>query len=149
MRSARVALVGTMLALGLASAKTAQARATTEWSYRLDEVFSTAQRFIRVDRGCRITDKDPDSAFVIFECPIDEKKTAHGALELFKSEQRNHENVRVQITLSDDSHGAELRFLELLERKLRDERGLPREPVKKPAPTPLAPPDMGAPKSPF
>lgn len=127
------------------SSRVASARATSELNYRLDEVFSTAQRYVRVDRGCKITDRDADSAFVIFECPVpgDDKKVTRGALELFRTEQRGREGVRMQVTLSDDPHGAEIRFLELLERKLREERGLPRE--SKP-PAPSGPPDAGTSK---
>ncbi len=127
-------------------ASVASARATSELNYRLDEVFSTAQRYVRVDRGCKITDRDADSAFVIFECPVsgDDKKVTRGALELFRTEQRGREGVRMQVTLSDEPHGAEIRFLELLERKLREERGLPRENKKPPAPS--GPPDAGTSK---
>jgi hypothetical protein len=50
--------------------------------------------------------------------------------------------VRAQVTLADDPRYVELRFLELLERKLRDERGPAPPPIRTPAPAPPAsPPD--------
>jgi hypothetical protein len=121
------------LVLGL-TAHHALARAQTELPYGLGEAFSTAVRFVRVDRGCKVTDKDGDAAFVTFECD-DAGKTKRGMLEIF----RVADGVRAQITLGDDTHGMELRWLELYERKLRDERGtpVPPQPLKdKPKATP-------------
>jgi hypothetical protein len=91
-------------------------------------------RFIRIDRGCAILDKDADAAFIAFECKEDEK-ARRGALEIWRAGQ----GVRLQVTLPDEPHYMELRFLELLERKLRDELGTAPPAPKKP------PPDGGAP----
>ena len=44
--------------------------------------------------------------------------------------------MRTQVTLGDDTHGMELRWLELLERKLREERGTPAPPPPPAAATP-------------
>lgn len=136
------AVLATLLVPGHAAA-----RAQSELSYRLEEIFSTALRFVRVDRGCTITDKDPDAAFVMFECPVDgggaSKKVSRGALELFHNGPRGRDAVRIQLVLSDEPHGAELRWIELFERKLREERGAPVAALK-PPPAPSAP-DMGKP----
>ena len=105
------------------------ARAETRLQYGKEEAFSTALRFVRIDRGCAIIDKDADAAFVTFECS-DEGKLRRGSLELFKVAG----GARAQITLGDETHGMELRWLELYERKLREERGTP-----VPAPKPAAP----------
>lgn len=113
----------------------AQARAQSDLPYAVAEAFSTALRFVRVDRGCKVIDKDADAAFVSFECD-DGGKVKRGSLELFKVAT----GVRMQVTLGDETHGTELRWLELFERKLREERGTP---------TPLpAPPPPAAPKPP-
>ncbi len=105
------------------------ARAGTDLPYPLGEAFSTAVRFVRVDRGCKVTDKDDEAAFVAFECS-DDGRTKRGVLEIFRVDH----GVRAQITLGDDTHGMELRWLELYERKLRDERGTP-VPTPPPAPS--------------
>lgn len=112
------------------------ARAQVDLPYGVPESFSTAVRFVRVERGCKVTDKDPDAAFVAFECS-DEGKIKRGTLEIFHAGS----GVRAQITLGDDTHGMELRWLELFERKLRDERGTPTppQPVKDKTP----PHDLG------
>ncbi len=112
----------------------AQARAKSDLPYSLAEAFSTALRFVRIDRGCKVVDKDADAAFVTFECS-DDGKIKRGSLELFKVAA----GVRMEVTLGDDTHGMELRWLELYERKLRDERGTPTPPpppAAAPAPKP-------------
>jgi hypothetical protein len=108
----------------------AQARAQADLPYGLGEAFSTALRFARIDRGCKITDKDPDAAFFTFECQ-DDQKARRGAVELWRTDR----GVRVQVSLGDDPHYMELRWVELIERKLKEERGTPPAP-NKPAPSP-------------
>ena len=115
------------------AAPAAHARAASDLPYTVADAFSTALRFVRIDRGCKITDKDGESAFVTFEC-VEDEKTRRGSLEIFKSGG----GVRVQVTLGDDPHYLELRFLELYERKLRDERGTPPPVTRRPLPLPDA-----------
>jgi hypothetical protein len=129
---------GLALLFTLSIASNASARAQTDLPYALGEAFSTALRFVRVDRGCKVIDKDADAAFVAFECD-DDGKVKRGSLELFKVPA----GVRTQVTLGDDTHGMELRWLELFERKLRDERGTPTPP---PVPQPPTPPAARSPK---
>jgi hypothetical protein len=119
---------------------TALAKASSDVPYSVGEVFSAALRFVRIDEGCKVLDRDPDAAFVTFECK-DNEKIKRGSLEVFRSSVNGQEGVRLQITLGDDPHYVELRWLELLERKLRDERGTPVPPTPKPPPPP--PPDAG------
>ncbi len=117
---------------------TAWARAQADLPYAMSEAFSTAVRFVRVDRGCKVVDKDAEAAFVAFECS-DDGRTKRGSLELFRvaGEGPRKELVRAQVTLGDDTHGMELRWLDLFERKLRDEHGTP------PPPPPPAQPAAG------
>ncbi len=112
-----------VLALPTAS----EARSSATFAYSLDEVYSTTVRFIRIDRGCTITDRDPHAAYLMFECK-DGKQVRHGALELYPTP----DGVRGQLTLTEEPEYMELRFLELLGRKVRDERGEPRQPVVAP-----------------
>ena len=129
---------GLALLFALFVASNADARAQSDLPYALGEAFSTALRFVRVDRGCKIVDKDPDAAFVAFECD-DDGKAKRGTLELFKVAG----GVRTQVTLGDDTHGMELRWLELFERKLRDERGTPAPPAPPPPPAAVTKKDGG------
>jgi hypothetical protein len=134
-----------MLAFGLPALiapSVVAARASSALPYPLPETFSTAVRFIRVDRGCQVTDKDPDAAFVTFTCEEEGSSSRRGSLELYPTDANGQPAVRVQVTLGDESHGTELRFLELLERKLKEERGTP---VPVPGKKPKAPVDGGSP----
>jgi hypothetical protein len=127
--SALCACVTTLALLTvLTPERRAQARAQSELQYGIGEAFSTAVRFVRIDRGCKVVDKDADAAYVAFECGDGEAKTRKGSLELIKT---GAGGVRAQVVLADETHGMELRWLELFERKLRDERGAP---VAVPAP---------------
>ena len=120
----------------------AQARATSDVAYSLGDVYSTTLRFVRLDKGCKIVDKDPDAAFVAFECKEDER-VKRGSIEMFRSSIGGRDGVRLQVTLGDDPHYVELRWLELVERKLRDERGTPPELPAKAPPAPAKPPSDG------
>ena len=125
-------------------AATASARSQTDLAWPPRDVFHIAVRFIRVDRGCRITDKDQDSGYITFECDGDTPKSVKkGALELIPMEVQGRGGVRMQLTLADDPRSMELRFLELLERKLRDERGPALPPMPKPHPPSDPPADAG------
>jgi hypothetical protein len=115
----------------------ALARATSEVLYSQSEVYSTAVRFVRIDKGCKLTDQDPSAAFVAFECE-DGGKIKRGSVEIWKTPSGTH----LQVTLGDDPHYVELRWVELIERKLREERGTPPPPAH-PRPAPDNP-DAGA-----
>jgi hypothetical protein len=112
----------------------AHGKATSDVGYGLPEVYSAAVRYVRVDRGCKLIEKDADVAFVAFECKNDLGKASRGTVEMFKSNVQKHERVKLAVTLPDEPHYIELRFLELLERKLRDDLGSPAPPpTDKPA----------------
>jgi hypothetical protein len=101
----------------------ASARATSEVPWALADVFSTSVRFVRVDKGCKLVDQDGAAAFLTFEC-VEDGKTKRGSVEMWKSGSGAH----LQVTLGDDPHYMELRWVELIERKLREERGTPPPP---------------------
>jgi hypothetical protein len=127
-----------LVAAALLLPTTVFARAQSEYPYPLADAYSTAVRFVKLDKGCDIKDKDPDAAYVAFECK-DDDKSWRGHLELFRAQVDGHDGVRVAAAL-DQPHYVELRFLELYQRKLKDERGTPPPIPKKPEP---APPDGG------
>jgi hypothetical protein len=125
---------------------TAEARSQTDMLWPLSTVYPIAVRFVRIDRGCDILDKDPQSAYIVFACPDDTPRAKEpkdrepppmkrGTLE-FIAVDPTASKVRVQATLADEPRYMEMRFLELLERKIKDERG--------PAPPPRhSPPSDG------
>jgi hypothetical protein len=109
------------------------ARAQSEVPYSLAEAFSTAVRFVRVDKSCKVVDQDPNAAFVTFEY-TDEGKLRKGSVEVWKTQK----GASVQVTLGDEPHYMELRWVELIERKLKEERGTP-TPIVRPSPAPPQP----------
>src|SRR6185369_6872547 len=69
----------------------AEGRSQVELPWSAREVFPVALRFVRVDRNCKVTDKDEAAGYIVFDCPPDEpaaKNAAskHGALELIPIE---------------------------------------------------------------
>lgn len=120
----------------------ALARAGDDLPYPLAQAYSAAVRFVAVDRGCKLADHDPSAAYLNFVCPGDDGKPHRGSIELYGKKVERRDGVRAQVTLDDDPHYEELRFLELFERKLREERGVP-APLP-PPPPPKASPDGGA-----
>ncbi len=116
----------------------ALAHATAEVPYSASEAFSTAVRFVRIDKNCKVVDQDANAAFIAFECE-DEGKSKRGSVEIWKSSGGAH----LQVTLGDDPHYMELRWLELIGRKLRDERGTPPPPTATKPHSEPAPADGG------
>src|SRR5215207_11630576 len=62
----------------------AQARSTSLVSYPQNEVWPTAIRFLRIDRGATIREKDLDSGYVLFDLP-EGGKNWKGSLELVRT----------------------------------------------------------------
>lgn len=125
--------------LGLAAPAWGKSKVELGWPF--EQVFSTAVRFVRVDRDCKLTDRDEAAGFLVFECAATDKndkpgQTRRGTLELLRGDDKGRYSVRAQVQLADEPHWVELRFLELLERKLREERGTPPTPPKPPPPAP-------------
>ena len=147
-RSPRMAAVAFSLFLALPALflpSIVQARGQLDLPWPLAQLFGVALRFVRVDRGCRVVDKDENAAYIAFECESEPDKKRGGSLELIPLTVQGRSGVRAQISLADETHGTELRFLELLERKIREEKGPPPPPgAPRPAPPPAHAPDGGA-----
>jgi len=116
-----------------------EVRASAGYSspYTLDQTYSTALRLLRVDLGLKVTEKDAENGYILFEytSPESGKRVCAGAIELVKSKQ--HVQVTVQIPAMPQYH--EQMIADALSRKLTADYG---EPVKK---TPSADDDAGAP----
>ena len=150
MRSPKHALwLGSFLLAGaLLCAKAATARVGGETEYTKAQTYSGALRYLRVDCGYEVVERDPDAAYLIFkyELPGQKKATATGTVEVVEAE--GHVRLFVQIPTMPEYHERVLR--DGLVKKLHDEYG---EPPHKPAPPPREPPekkpegDAGADKS--
>jgi len=118
----------------LLSASTAWARAEKTLAYQRDAAWPAAVRFIRVDEGLKIIEKDGDAGYVLFELK-EEGKTFRGSLEVMTVVVDGRTLVKFVIQVEDRPMWTEVAMLTRLERKLRTELGSPAPPpAKKPKP---------------
>ena len=138
-----------LLCLVLATS-TASARSEKTLAYEREPAWATAVRFIRVNAGLKVIEKDADAGYVIFEFK-EEKKTFRGSLELIEVIKDGRKVVRFVMTIEDRPTWVEIEMLTKLERKLRQELGAPaptptpkpKEAPKKEEPKPEPPKDDG------
>jgi hypothetical protein len=109
--------------------------------YTFEQIFGTALRLVRVDLGCKITEKDTDSGYLLFDYTSIEsgKRVHHGSIEVVRGTPTTH--VSVQLPTLPQYH--EQMILDALARKLVAEHGDP-PPRAKQAPPPPPPDDAGA-----
>jgi len=145
MRIGRLGIWATVLAAALAIATPAWARSEAEVGYSRQQAFSAALRYLRVDLGYEVTEKDADAAYLLFSFAAPELsgKIAHGSVEVVQRQR----TVRLFVNLPElPSYCEELLKRGLLD-KLRAEYGEPVEPApekppaKKPEPEPKPPSD--------
>jgi hypothetical protein len=141
-----------------ASSATAHARAEKTLAYQRDAAWPAAVRFIRVDEGLKIIEKDSDAGYVLFELK-EESKTFRGSLEVMTVVVEGRTLVKFVMQVEDRPSWVEIAMLTRLERKLRTELGSPAPPPSKPKPPkdedkdkpkeePAPPPKKDEPKKP-
>lgn len=136
-----LALLGLCLAaalpLGLNS-QTAEARVEDSSAYSKAQTFSGALRYLRVDLGYEIVEKDPDAAYLLFKyVPSGQREPTNGSIEIVQSEGRV--KVFVQLPRMPEYH--ERMLSTGLAKKLKAEYGEPPAPAKKPTKKPAKKPD--------
>lgn len=145
---------GIVLGLLIATS-TAHARSERTLAYPREPAWAAAVRFIRVNAGLKVIEKDAEAGYVIFEFK-EENKTFRGALELIETVKDDRKLLRFVITIEDRPAWVEEELLTKLERKLRAELGTPSPPPsprdKEKAPPkkdekPASPTDDGPPVS--
>lgn len=110
----------------------AHAKADKVVRYAYAQVWPAAVRFLRLDEGFTIVEKDAEAGYVIFELS-EEGKQFRGALELVRIRDDNRRAaLRMIVRLEDRPSYMELGILDRLERKLRTELGPPLEPRPSP-----------------
>lgn len=147
----RLSLALVVLAVALVGARYAGAKATRLASWEFSRVWPTAVRFLRVDEGFEIVEKDAEAGYVLFEVKVGDA-TTRGSLELVKTKDyAERDAVRLILSITDLPIYKEDGVLERLLQKLRTELGQPRDP---PPPKPDKPdrprddPDKGKDKKP-
>ncbi|MDQ3336014.1 MAG: hypothetical protein M4D80_12665 [Myxococcota bacterium] len=124
-----------VLAILLAASSTpAHARAEKTLAYQRDVAWPAAVRFIRVDEGLKIIEKDAEAGYVLFEIK-EEGKTFRGSLEVMTVVIEGRTLVKFVMQIDERPSWVEIAMLTRLERKLRSELGTPAPPpAKKPKP---------------
>ncbi|HEX2670325.1 MAG TPA: hypothetical protein VHM25_05605 [Polyangiaceae bacterium] len=124
-------VAGVLLAAALLFAQSARARVGGDSEYSKAQTYSGALRYLRVDLGYEVVERDPDAAYLIFryQPPGQNKGNATGTVEIVDTD--GHVKLFVQIPSMPEYHERVLR--DGLVRKLHDEYGIP---PRKPAPPP-------------
>jgi len=132
-----------VLAAGLTGAALpAWGRSEKTLAYPRDQVWPTAVRFLVVDERVKITEKDAEAGYVVFELR-DEGKVFRGALEVATVVRDGRSEVRFVLQIADRPSWLEIAMLRRLEAKLRAELG---SPAPAPAPPPRDEPKKDAPR---
>lgn len=146
---AGAALGATVAAAAMVMPQDAAAKATYESPYSYDRTWNSALRLVRVDLGFKVTEKDEQSGYLLFEyrSPESGNKVTPGSFEMVRG--RDDAPVRVVVQLPAMPQYHEQALLDSLVAKMRSEYGDP-PPKRKPQPTPpdAAPPDAPVQPSP-
>src|SRR5436189_6109078 len=110
--------------VALLLACSAWANVETETAYTKSQTYNAALRYLRVDLGYEVIEKDPDAAYLLFRFAAQGKKAGtNGAIEIV--DQRAGERVRVYVRLPELPHYQEQMLSDGLFQKLRNEYGDP------------------------
>lgn len=112
-------------------------------SYPMDQVWTTAIRYLRIDRGFEVVDRDQEAGYMLFEFPVDGGGTGSGSLEMFPTtDDSGRDSVSVAVSTGAGPLHLPNTILDGLAAKVRAERGQP-APPKPDAPQDDPPDDDG------
>ncbi len=128
-----------VLAVALATPSVSWARTERTLGYTASTAFGTAVRFLRVNEGVAIIEKDADAGYILFDL-VEGKRHFRGSVEVLPvvKDGKDGSSVRFVIQIADQPSYIEMAMMERLERKLRDELGAPisvAPPSRTPAPS--------------
>ena len=127
--------IGALALAGVLGADFAEARAEADSDYTKAQTYNGALRFLRVDLGYEVVEKDPDAAYLLFRYEPAGRRgnPTNGSVEVIEAKGRV--KLFVQLPQMPSYHEVVLR--DGLLKKLRQEYG---EPPKKPDPPRQKPP---------
>lgn len=116
--------------------------------YPTEQVWPTAIRYLRVDRGFAVVDRDRDAGFILFEFPVGsdpDGAKGRGSLELWATvDPSGRPAVKLQIGTDAGPTYLPNAIADGLAAKLKAELGQPAAPPSpQPDPGPKPPPDDG------
>jgi uncharacterized lipoprotein len=112
----------------------AKARTTLVVSYPMEEVWPTTVRFLRVDRGFPIREKDDAAGYVLFEYR-EGNRLYKGSFEFIQTtDSQGRSATRIAVSIPDLPRHFEQILLDKLSIKIREDRGYPASPPSKTPP---------------
>lgn len=108
----------------------AAARSEKTFAYERDAVWPTAVRFLIVDEKLKVTEKDAETGYALFELK-EEGKTFRGSLEVMTVVVDGRTLTRFIIQIEDRPSWKEIAMMTRLKQKLRAEHGAPSPPPTK------------------
>ncbi|MDX2021639.1 MAG: hypothetical protein SF187_15455 [Deltaproteobacteria bacterium] len=116
-------------AMGALSPTVAHARSTLDLPYPVDQIWSSAVRFLRVDKRFPILEKDKDAGYILFDYVEEAAKVHKASLELVAvNESSGRAATRVVLNIPDKPRHVESLLLEKLGSKAKDDLGAPAPP---------------------
>jgi hypothetical protein len=102
--------------------------------YPFEAAWPGALRFVRVEKGWKVSEQDKEAGFIRFEL-VEDRKPHAATLEVIRlRDAEERDVVRLQLQANDLARFQEAPILEQLARKLKDELGPPAAPRKKKEP---------------
>lgn len=106
-------------------------------SYPFAQVWPTAIRYLRIDRGFKVTDRDEEAGYMLFEFPLDGARMGNGSVEMFATEDAaGRPSVSVAVNTGAGPVHLPNTLLDGIAAKVRAERGQPAAPPKQEQPPP-------------
>lgn len=136
MRLLRLSLLSVALSslLVAGSVSRVDAKTSRKVSHSYEKVWPAAVRFLRIDEGLVILEKDVDNGYLLFELD-DEGKRFSGSVEVIRrKDTSDRDAVELILTIKDRPSYMESGILNRMLLKIRKELGLPKRPPPKSAP---------------
>ncbi len=97
-------------------------------SYSYDKVYPSSVRFLRIDEGVKVIEKDSEAGYILFEL-TEEGKTYEGSFEVARvRDDDGRKASRLVVRIKDRPAYMEQGLLDRFGLKLREELGLPEDP---------------------
>jgi hypothetical protein len=118
-------LAVTLFAIACAAPGFARAEVSKSYNLGFEKLFSVSCRYIRIDQGGQLVEKDPEAGFVIFLWRKDkDSQEVRGTLEFVRqSEAADKPKVDLKLKLENAPKYLETYFLDGLQKKIRAEYG--------------------------
>ena len=123
-----------LLTASLFSAGRADAKTSRKVSHSYERVWPTTVRFLRIDEGLKIVEKDSETGYVLFELE-DEGKIFSGSVEVVRRrDSSKRDAVELILNIHKRPSYMEHAILDRMLLKIQDELGRPKSPPRKKAP---------------